>query len=53
MIRKKPCGPSRSDEGQVFLSEEARAALDTFTKLEEQYNDICVSAPKGNDKSTL
>jgi polysaccharide biosynthesis transport protein len=27
-------------EGQVFLSEEARAALDAFTKLEEQYNDV-------------
>lgn len=27
-------------EGQVFLSEEARAALDTLTKLEEQYNDV-------------
>lgn len=27
-------------EGQVFLFEEARAALDTFTKLEEQYNEV-------------
>jgi capsular exopolysaccharide synthesis family protein len=27
-------------EGQVFLSEEARAALDTFTKLEEQYIEV-------------
>jgi polysaccharide biosynthesis transport protein len=27
-------------EGQVFLSEEARAALDAFTKLEEQYHEV-------------
>lgn len=27
-------------EGQVFLADEARAALDTFTKLEDQYNDV-------------
>ena len=27
-------------EGQVFLSEEARAALDTFTRLEEHYNEV-------------
>lgn len=27
-------------EGQVFLSEEARAALEAFTKLEEQHNEV-------------
>jgi capsular exopolysaccharide synthesis family protein len=27
-------------EGQVFLSDEARAALEAFTKLEEQYNEV-------------
>lgn len=34
-------------EGQVFLSEEARAALDTFTKLEEQYNDVMRKRAEG------
>ena len=27
-------------EGQVFLTDEARAALETFTKLEDQYNAV-------------
>ena len=27
-------------EGQVFLTDEAKAALDTFTKLEEQHNTV-------------
>ncbi len=27
-------------EGQVFLAEEAKAALETFTKLEEEYNAV-------------
>jgi polysaccharide biosynthesis transport protein len=30
----------REREGQVFLTEEARAALETFTKLEEQHNEV-------------
>ena len=30
----------REREGQVFLNDEARAALETFTKLEEQHNDV-------------
>ncbi len=30
----------REREGQVFLSDEARAALETFTKLEENYNEV-------------
>lgn len=34
-------------EGQVFLSEEARAALETFTKLEEQYNDVIRKRAEG------
>lgn len=37
----------KENEGQVFLSEEARAALDTFTKLEEQYNDILRKRTEG------
>lgn len=34
-------------EGQVFLSEEARAALDTFTKLEEQYIEVTRKRAEG------
>lgn len=34
-------------EGQVFLSDEARAALETFTKLEEQYNDVMRKRAEG------
>jgi polysaccharide biosynthesis transport protein len=34
-------------EGQVFLSDEARAALDTFTKLEEQYNEVLRKRAEG------
>jgi succinoglycan biosynthesis transport protein ExoP len=34
-------------EGQVFLSDEARAALDTFTKLEDQYNDVLRKRAEG------
>ncbi|MGH7216978.1 MAG: GumC family protein [Nitrospiraceae bacterium] len=30
----------REREGQVFLNDEARAALETFTKLEEQHNEV-------------
>lgn len=34
-------------EGQVFLSDEARAALETFTKLEEQYNEVLRKRAEG------
>lgn len=34
-------------EGQVFLSDEARAALDTFSKLEEQYNEVMRKRAEG------
>ncbi len=34
-------------EGQVFLSDEARAALETFTKLEEQYNEMIRKREEG------
>lgn len=34
-------------EGQVFLSDEARAALETFTKLEEQYNEVMRKRAEG------
>ncbi len=37
----------REREGQVFLSEEARAALETFTRLEEQYNDVARKRAEG------
>jgi capsular exopolysaccharide synthesis family protein len=37
----------KEKEGQVFLSEEARSALDTFTKLEEQYNEILRKRAEG------
>lgn len=34
-------------EGQVFLSDEARAALDTFTRLEEHYNEVLRKRAEG------
>ncbi|GIW53981.1 MAG: hypothetical protein KatS3mg082_0385 [Nitrospiraceae bacterium] len=34
-------------EGQVFLADEAKAALETFTKLEEEYN--AVLPPEGRN----
>ncbi len=37
----------KEKEGQVFLSDEARAALDAFTKLEEQYNDMLRKRTEG------
>jgi capsular exopolysaccharide synthesis family protein len=37
----------KEKEGQVFLSDEARAALDTFTKLEEQYNEVLRKRAEG------
>jgi len=37
----------KEKEGQVFLSDEARAALDTFTKLEDQYNEVLRKRAEG------
>ncbi|MDR4468624.1 MAG: polysaccharide biosynthesis tyrosine autokinase [Nitrospira sp.] len=37
----------KENEGRVFLADEARAALDTFTKLEEQYNDVLRKRTEG------
>ncbi|GKS63084.1 hypothetical protein YTPLAS72_03880 [Nitrospira sp.] len=37
----------KENEGRVFLADEARAALDTFTKLEEQYNDVMRKRTEG------
>lgn len=37
----------KEHEGQVFLADEARAALDTFTKLEEQYDDVLRKRTEG------
>ena len=37
----------REREGQVFLNDEARAALETFTKLEEQHNDVMRKRAEG------
>jgi capsular exopolysaccharide synthesis family protein len=37
----------REREGQVFLTDEARAALETFTKLEEQHNDVMRKRAEG------
>lgn len=37
----------KEKEGQVFLSDEARAALDTFSKLEEQYNEVLRKRAEG------
>src|SRR6185295_1846139 len=37
----------REREGQVFLTDEARAALETFTKLEEQVNDVARKRAEG------
>lgn len=37
----------KEQEGQVFLSDEARAALDTFTKLEEQSNEVLRKRTEG------
>jgi capsular exopolysaccharide synthesis family protein len=37
----------REREGQVFLSDEARAALESYTKLEEQHNDVMRKRAEG------
>ena len=37
----------KENEGRVFLADEARAALDTFTRLEEQYNDVLRKRTEG------
>ncbi len=37
----------KEKEGRVFLSDEARGALDIFTKLEEQYNEILRKRAEG------
>ena len=37
----------KENEGRVFLADEARAALDIFTKLEEQYNDVLRKRTEG------
>ena len=37
----------REREGQVFLTDEARAALETFTKLEEQLNEVMRKRAEG------
>src|SRR5689334_5441385 len=37
----------REREGRVFLTDEARAALETFTKLEEQHNDVARKLAEG------
>jgi polysaccharide biosynthesis transport protein len=37
----------REREGQVFLTDEARAALETFTKLEEQHNEVTRKRAEG------
>ena len=46
MTLRKRCGHSRNERGG-FLSEEARAALDTFTKLEEQYIEVTRKRAEG------
>ena len=37
----------REREGQVFLTDEARAALETYTKLEEQHNEVMRKRAEG------
>ncbi|TKS64726.1 MAG: hypothetical protein EWM73_00165 [Nitrospira sp.] len=37
----------REREGQVFLTDEAHAALETFTKLEEQHNEVMRKRAEG------
>jgi capsular exopolysaccharide synthesis family protein len=37
----------REREGQVFLSDEARAALESYTKLEEQHNEVMRKRAEG------
>ncbi len=37
----------REREGQVFLNDEARAALETYTKLEEQHNEVMRKRAEG------
>ncbi|MDH4185417.1 MAG: polysaccharide biosynthesis tyrosine autokinase [Nitrospira sp.] len=37
----------REREGQVFLTDEARAALETFTRLEDQYNEVVRKRAEG------
>ena len=37
----------REREGQVFLTDEARAALETFTRLEEQHNEVMRKRAEG------
>lgn len=37
----------REREGQVFLTDEARAALESYTKLEEQHNEVMRKRAEG------
>ncbi|TKB88722.1 MAG: polysaccharide biosynthesis tyrosine autokinase [Nitrospira sp.] len=37
----------REREGQVFLTDEAHAALETFTRLEDQYNEVVRKRAEG------
>jgi succinoglycan biosynthesis transport protein ExoP len=37
----------REREGRVFLTDEARAALETFTRLEEQHNEVMRKRAEG------
>ena len=43
----------REKEGQVFLTEEARAALETFTRLEEQHNDVMRKRAEGERQISM
>jgi capsular exopolysaccharide synthesis family protein len=43
----------REKEGQVFLTEEARAALETFTRLEEQHNDVMRKRAEGERQLSM
>ena len=43
----------REREGQVFLTDEARAALETFTKLEEQHNDVMRKRAEGERQISM
>ena len=43
----------REREGQVFLNDEARAALETFTKLEEQHNEVMRKRAEGEQQISV
>ena len=43
----------REKEGQVFLTEEARAALETFTRLEDQHNDVMRKRAEGERQISM